>query len=107
MKRLIYGIFTVLLLGILLTGCSVEVHEDQDKNNTAEYYLYDINGSIVDHYIEENGGEVFTVDATPEDATAPAAVVAEATATDAVLISLISRISHCFGSSKEWFRASA
>ena len=44
MKRLIYGIFTVLLLGILLTGCSVEVQEDQDKNNTAEYYLYDING---------------------------------------------------------------
>ena len=44
MKRLIYGIFTVLLLGILLTGCSVEVQEDQDKNNTAQYYLYDING---------------------------------------------------------------
>ena len=39
--------------------------------------------SIVDHYIEENGGDVFTADATPEDATAPAAVVAEATATDA------------------------
>ena len=27
--------------------------------------------SIVDHYIEENGGDVFTADATPEDATAP------------------------------------
>ena len=38
--------------------------------------------SIVDRYIEENGGDVFTVDATPEDA-APAAVVYEATATDA------------------------
>ena len=28
--------------------------------------------SIVDRYIEENGGDVFTADATPEDATAPA-----------------------------------
>ena len=44
MKRLINGIFTVLLLGALFTGCSVEVQEDQDKKNAAEYYLYDING---------------------------------------------------------------
>ena len=48
--------------------------------------------SIVDRYIEENGGEVFTVDATPEDATAPAAVVAEATATDAVATGEIQEI---------------
>ena len=48
--------------------------------------------SIVDHYIEENGGDVFTADATPEDATAPAAVVAEATATDAVATGEIQEI---------------
>lgn len=53
--------------------------------------------SIVDHYIEENGGDVFTADATPEDATAPAAVVAEATATDAVATGEIQEIAKVTG----------
>lgn len=53
--------------------------------------------SIVDRYIEENGGDVFTADATPEDATAPAAVVAEATATDAVATGEIQEIAKVTG----------
>ena len=53
--------------------------------------------SIVDHYIEENGGDVFTADATPEDAAAPAAVVAEATATDAVATGEIQEIAKVTG----------
>lgn len=53
--------------------------------------------SIVDRYIEENGGDVFTADATPEDATAPTAVVAEATATDAVATGEIQEIAKVTG----------
>ena len=51
--------------------------------------------SIVDHYIEVNGGAVFT-EATPEDAVATIAL-AEATATDAVVTGSIEEVAQTTG----------
>ena len=58
--------------------------------------------SIVDRYIEENGGDVF-VEATPEDATAVAATaeIADATATDAIATGEVREVAAVTGSIKE------
>lgn len=60
--------------------------------------------SIVDRYIEENGGDVFT-QATPEDATAVAATAeiadAMATATDAIATGEVREVTAVTGSIKE------
>ena len=41
MKKKLSIIITALILSILATGCSVEIHEDPGKQD-AKYYLYDI-----------------------------------------------------------------
>ena len=41
MKKKLSIIITALILSILATGCSVEIHEDSGKQD-AKYYLYDI-----------------------------------------------------------------
>ena len=60
--------------------------------------------SIVDRYIEENGGDVFT-QATPEDATAATATAeiadAMATATDAIATGEVREVAAVTGSIKE------
>lgn len=55
--------------------------------------------SIVDRYIEEQGGDVFTAQATPDDATVQAA--GEATATDAAVTGSVQEIEGNTGSITE------
>lgn len=55
--------------------------------------------SIVDRYIEEKGGDVFTAQATPEDAAVQA--VSEATATDAAVTGSIQEVEGNTGSITE------
>ena len=92
---------SVKWLAVAATGCifASSMGTYTYKALADEFVYTDANvsiTSIVDRYIEEQGGEVFTAQATPDDATVQA--VAEATATDAVVTGSVQEIEGNTGS---------
>lgn len=61
MKKKLSIIITALILSILMTGCSVEVHEDPGKQD-AKYYLYDISSDETQLQKESYSPEETTAD---------------------------------------------
>lgn len=92
---------SVKWLAVAATGCifASSMGTYTYKALADEFVYTDANvsiTSIVDRYIEEQGGEVFTAQATPDDATVQA--VTEATATDAVVTGSVQEIEGNTGS---------